>query len=115
MKRQKILCFVPNAAQGFDEQIAKADCECPFYKIKEVPGYITVSNTQLGLFSVRSNDMWKIKQIAEADFGCEERMPGEKLKCLVILEDKSGNVRYLEVEDEWLTEQGLDEGSEWKD
>lgn len=37
--------------------------------------------------------MWKIKQIAEADFGCEERMPGEKLKCLVILEDESGNVR----------------------
>ena len=59
--------------------------------------------------------MWKIKQIAEADFGCEERMPGEKLKCLVILEDESGNVRCLETEDEWLTEQGLDEGSEWKD
>lgn len=57
--------------------------------------------------------MWKIKQIAEADFGCEERMPGEKLKCLVILEDESGNVRCLETEDEWLTEQGLDEGSEW--
>ena len=55
--------------------------------------------------------MWKIKQIAEADFGCEERMPGEKLKCLVILEDESGNVRCLETEDEWLTEQGLNEGS----
>ena len=54
--------------------------------------------------------MWKIKQIAEADFGCEERMPGEKLKCLVILEDESGNVRCLETEDEWLTEQGLNEG-----
>lgn len=59
--------------------------------------------------------MWIIKQIAEADFGCEERMPGEKLKCLVILEDESGNVRCLETEDEWLTEQGLNEGSEWKD
>lgn len=83
--------------------------------MKEVPGYITVSNTQRGLFSVRRNDMWKIKQITEADFGCEERMPGEKLKCLVILEDESGNVRCLETEDEWLTEQGLNEGSEWKD
>lgn len=57
--------------------------------------------------------MWKIKQIAEADFGCEERMPGEKLKCLVSLEDETGKVRRLEAEDEWLTEQGLDEGSEW--
>ena len=40
--------------------------------------------------------------------GCRE-------KCLVILEDESGNVRCLETEDKWLTEQGLDEGSEWKD
>lgn len=57
--------------------------------------------------------MWKIKQIAEADFGCEERLPGEKLKCLVILENKNGETRRLEVEDEWLTKQGLDEGSTW--
>ena len=57
--------------------------------------------------------MWKIKQIAEADFGCEERLPGEKLKCLVILENENGETRRLEVEDEWLTDQGLDEGSTW--
>ena len=57
--------------------------------------------------------MWKIKQIAEADFGCEERLPGEKLKCLVILENENGETRRLEVEDKWLTEQGLDEGSTW--
>ncbi len=57
--------------------------------------------------------MWKIKQITEADFGCEERLPGEKLKCLVILENENGETRRLEVEDEWLTEQGLDEGSTW--
>ena len=57
--------------------------------------------------------MWKIKQIAEADFGCEERLPGEKLKCLVILENEKGETRWLEVEDEWLTKQGLDEGSTW--
>ena len=55
--------------------------------------------------------MWGIKQIAESDFGCEERLPGEKLKCLVILENEKGETRRLEVEDEWLTEQGLDEGS----
>ena len=57
--------------------------------------------------------MWKIKQIAEADFGCEERLPGEKLKCLVILENENGDTRRLEAEDEWLTEQELDEGSTW--
>ena len=57
--------------------------------------------------------MWKIKQIAEADFGCEERLPGEKLKCMVILENENGETRRLEVEDEWLTEHELDEGSTW--
>ena len=57
--------------------------------------------------------MWKIKQIVEADFGCEERMPGEKLKYLVILENETGETRRLEVEDDWLTSQGLDEGSLW--
>ena len=44
--------------------------------------------------------MWKIKHIYEADYGCEERQPGEKLKCLLELENETGQVRKLEVEDE---------------
>lgn len=59
--------------------------------------------------------MWKIKEILEADFGCEERQPGEKLKCLVRLENEEGQIRELEVEDEWLYEQGLEEGSIWEE
>lgn len=57
--------------------------------------------------------MWKIEKILEADYGCEERIPGEKLKCLVILENESGGTKQLEVEDEWLRDHNLDEGSEW--
>ena len=57
--------------------------------------------------------MWIIKQITEADFGCEERQPGEKLKCLVILQNESGEIRRLEVEDEWVTAQGLRESDLW--
>ena len=57
--------------------------------------------------------MWYIKQILEADFGCEERAPGEKLKCLVYLENESGEKRQLEVEDDWLIANNLDEGSIW--
>ena len=30
--------------------------------------------------------MWTIKRIDEADFGCEERLPGEPLMVLVSLE-----------------------------
>lgn len=59
--------------------------------------------------------MWKIKKIAEADYGCEERLPEEKLKCLVTLENESGKTRALEAADEWLREHNLDEGSEWTD
>ena len=59
--------------------------------------------------------MWKIKKILEADYGCEERMPEEKLKCLVILENESGETKQLETEDEWLRDHNLDEGSEWND
>ena len=46
--------------------------------------------------------MWRIKQILEADYGCEERMPGE-----------NGIRRQLEAEDDWLRKENLDEGSIW--
>lgn len=59
--------------------------------------------------------MWKIKHIYEADYGCEERMPGETLKCLLELENETGQVRQLEVEDEWLTRNQLEEGMELKE
>lgn len=57
--------------------------------------------------------MWIIKQILEADYGCEERLPGEKLKVLVRLENENGKQREVEVEDEWLINRNLNEGSEW--
>lgn len=56
--------------------------------------------------------MWKIMHIYEADYGCEERLPGEKLKCLLELEDECGNIKNIEVEDEWLKSKGIDEGSQ---
>lgn len=59
--------------------------------------------------------MWKIKKIAEADYGCEERLPGEKLKCLVVLGNEFGETRTLEAADEWLRDHNLDEGSDWTD
>lgn len=61
----------------------------------------------------RTWKMWKIKQILEADYGCEERLPGEKLKVLVRLENEDGKQREVEVEDEWLVSRNLDEGSDW--
>lgn len=57
--------------------------------------------------------MWIIKRIDEADFGCEERMPGEPLMVLVTLESDNGDSSQFEVADKWLEMMSLDEGDEW--
>ena len=57
--------------------------------------------------------MWKIKQIFDGDYGCEERQPGEKLKVSVILENQNEEERIISIEDEWLLERGLDIGDIW--
>lgn len=58
---------------------------------------------------------WKVLQIQEADYGCEERQPDEKTKVIVTLQNESGGQKELTVEDEWLYEHGIDEGSTWPD
>lgn len=54
-----------------------------------------------------------IKRIEEADYGCEERLPGEPLKVLVTLLDEYGVSTKLEVVENWLEIQGLNEGDAW--
>lgn len=53
--------------------------------------------------------MWTIKRIDEADFGCEERLPGEPLMVLVSLESDDGRTIQFEAADNWLTVQELSE------
>lgn len=57
--------------------------------------------------------MWTIKRIDEADFGCEERLPGEPLMVLVSLESDDGRTIQFEAADNWLTVQELSECDEW--
>jgi len=57
--------------------------------------------------------MWVVQQIFDGEYGCEERQGNEKLKCLVILKNESGEQKQILVEDEWLTEKGIEEGSVW--
>ena len=57
--------------------------------------------------------MWYVSRIEEADYGCEERMPGEPLMALVTLESDDGRVSRFEVSEDWLAYQGIDEGDEW--
>lgn len=44
--------------------------------------------------------MWRIKQIFDGEYGCEERSDGEKARCVVTLENERGERRELSVYDE---------------
>ena len=57
--------------------------------------------------------MWKIIQIFDGDFGCEELAPGEKPKVSVTLENEEGQTKLVSVEDAWLTDNRLDVGDIW--
>lgn len=54
---------------------------------------------------------YQVKQIEEPDFGCEGRPEGEKVKDLVILEDRSGKEKVVKVEDAFLYEKNIQEGN----
>ena len=51
--------------------------------------------------------MWKIKQIFDGDYGCEELAEGQTLKVSVMLVNEAGTKKYITVEDKWLTDNGL--------
>ena len=73
--------------------------------------------------------MWKIRRIFDGEYGCEERMPqcglhggvhrhvpvmpGEEMKCLVVLENEECLTKEVMAEDKFLTENGLNEGDIW--
>lgn len=58
-------------------------------------------------------NMWTIARIDEADYGCEERLPGEPSMLLITLESENGEVIQFEAAENWIEMQGLDEGDEW--
>lgn len=51
-----------------------------------------------------------VKQIQEADFGCEERSEGYQPQVLLRLCNESGEERNLEVADAKLLEEDINEG-----
>ena len=54
--------------------------------------------------------MWRIVQIFDGDYGCEELLPGEKPQDSVILENEAGEQKIVTVDDEELCERGISEG-----
>ena len=47
--------------------------------------------------------MWKVKQIFDGEYGCEERAPGEKPTYLITLENEAGETKSFLADDVWLT------------
>lgn len=57
--------------------------------------------------------MWyKILEIYEADFGCEERPEGQETMVQVKLQSEEGDIQCMLVPDRRLYELGVDEGDE---
>ena len=56
---------------------------------------------------------WEITHIFDGDYGCEELQPGEKAKVSVTLVNEKGETKVLSVEDQWLLDKNLSEGSIW--
>ena len=55
-------------------------------------------------------DIYTIQQITDPDYGCEETRRPEPAALLKLQEEESENVRYLELPERILAEQGLAEG-----
>ena len=55
---------------------------------------------------------YKILEIYEADFGCEERPEGQETMVQVKLQSEEGEIQSLLVPDRSLYELGVDEGDE---
>ena len=68
--------------------------------------------------------MWKIKQIFDGDYGCEETcsetgQAKEPMVSVTLVEEDTGEngkelIKYVTVPDRFLTEHGLEEGSDWR-
>lgn len=67
----------------------------------------------LDTVKVEKEVMWKIIQIFDGDYGCEELASGAKPTVSVTLENEASEQKYISVEDEWLVKNNLDIGSLW--
>lgn len=59
--------------------------------------------------------MWTVVRIDEADYGCEERLPGEPLMVLVTIERDDGRECQFKCAESWLQFMEINEGDEWPD
>ena len=71
---------------------------------------MTAKSERWEVCKMENEQEYIILQIQEDDYGCEERPVGAKKTVLVCLKDLEENERMIRQEDDWLYEQGIDEG-----
>ncbi len=55
-------------------------------------------------------DIYSVKQITEADYGCEETFRPEPMACLQLVNDETAEERSVEAPERILSERGITEG-----
>ena len=55
--------------------------------------------------------MWKVTHIYDDDYGCEERMPGDKKKAILYVVNDDGLEKQIRVDEDYLAEHFILEGS----
>ncbi len=55
--------------------------------------------------------MWKVTHIYDDDYGCEERMPGDKKKAILYIVNDDGVEKQIKVDEDYLAEHFILEGS----
>ena len=55
--------------------------------------------------------MWKVTHIYDDDYGCEERMMGDKEKVILYVVNDDGVEKQIKVDEDYLAEHFILEGS----
>lgn len=55
-------------------------------------------------------EKYRVVQIFEDDFGCEERQEGQETMVIVELSDSSGNSKMIRQMDSWMYHEEINEG-----
>lgn len=55
--------------------------------------------------------MWKVTHIYDDDYGCEERMPGDKKMAILYVVNDDGAEKQIKVDEDYLAEHFILEGS----
>ena len=54
--------------------------------------------------------MWKVAHIYDDDYGCEERIPGDKKKAILCIVNEDGVEKQIKVNEDYLAEHFILEG-----